>query len=55
VTGPLVATVNVPITGGWQTWTTVTAPVSGASGVNDVYLVFQGTTSIGNINWFQFK
>jgi len=58
--GTLVASVTVPSTGGWQTWqTTSPANVSGASGVHDLYVVFNapasGTTSLGNINWFQFK
>jgi glucosylceramidase len=55
VDGPLIGSVTAPITGGWQTWTTVSSPISGATGVNDVYLVFQGTTSICNVNWFQFQ
>lgn len=53
-----IATVNLPVTGGWQTWTNVTAPVSGASGVHDLYVVFGGggaSQSISNINWFQFQ
>ncbi|RME50333.1 MAG: carbohydrate-binding protein, partial [Caldilineae bacterium] len=50
--GPLVATVNVPNTGGWQNWTTVSAPVSGASGVHDLYLVFRNGNL--NVNWFRF-
>jgi glucosylceramidase len=59
-TGTLVASVTVPSTGGWQTWqTTFPANVSGASGVHDLYVVFNapasGTTSLGNINWFRFK
>jgi glucosylceramidase len=54
-TGPLVATVTVPVTGGWQTWRTVSAKVTGATGVHDLYLVFRGTTSIGNVGWFRFK
>ncbi len=54
-TGPLIATVTVPVTGGWQTWKSVSANASGASGVHDLYVVFQGTAPIGNLNWFQFK
>ena len=54
-TGPLIGSVTIPITGGWQTWTTVTGPVSGAHGVHDLYAVFKGTTSIGNLNWFLFR
>jgi glucosylceramidase len=56
VTGPLIATATLPITGGWQTWQTVTAPVTGASGLHDLYITFQGTTAgISNVNWFQFN
>jgi glucosylceramidase len=55
MTGSPIATVNLPVTGGWQTWTTVTAPVTGASGVHTLYVIFNGTTSsIANVNWFQF-
>src|SRR6266446_5848406 len=50
VTGTLVGTATIPVTGGWQTWTTVSTPISGASGVHDLYVVFRGTTSIGNVN-----
>jgi len=54
-TGPLIASATIPVTGGWQTWTTLSAPVSGASGINDVYIVFKGGANIGNVNWFQFR
>jgi glucosylceramidase len=53
-----IATVTLPVTGGWQTWTTVNAPVTGASGVHTLYVVFGGggtTDSIANVNWFQFQ
>jgi glucosylceramidase len=56
VSGPLIATATLPGTGGWQAWETVSAPVSGASGVHDLYIVFQGpATGISNVNWFQFS
>jgi glucosylceramidase len=59
-TGTLVASVTIPSTGGWETWqTTPAANVSGASGNHDLYVVFRapasGTTSLGNLNWFQFN
>jgi glucosylceramidase len=58
VTGTLVASVTIPVTAGWQTWTTTSAPAS-ASGVHDLYVVFKaapsGTSSLGNLNWFQFN
>jgi len=56
VSGPLVATATLPVTGGWQTWETVSAPVAGASGVHDLYIVFRGSSAgIANVNWFQFN
>jgi glucosylceramidase len=55
MTSAPIATATLPVTGGWQTWTTVTAPVTGASGVHTLFVVFNGTTSsIANVNWFQF-
>jgi len=51
----LIGSVAITNTGGWQTWQTVTAPVSGANGRHNLYLLFRGSTSgIGNLNWFQF-
>ena len=35
--GPLVGTCTVAGTGGWQTWTTVSCPVNGATGTQDLY------------------
>jgi glucosylceramidase len=56
VSGPLVSTAALPITGGWQTWTTVTAAVTSSSGMHDLYIVFRGSTAgISNVNWFQFN
>jgi glucosylceramidase len=60
ITGTLVSSVTIPSTGGFQIWqTTQPANVTGASGVHDLYLVFKapatGTTSLGNLNWFQFN
>jgi len=53
--GPTVGTCNVPGTGGWQTWTTVTCPVSGATGTHDLYLRFTGGGGdLFNVNWWQF-
>jgi hypothetical protein len=53
--GTVVGTCTVPGTGGWQTWTTVTCPVSGATGTHDLYLRFTGGGgSLFNVNWWQF-
>ena len=56
-TGPLIARVSIFATGGWQNWITVTAPVSGAAGVQTLYVVFRQTAGaqIGNLNWFRFQ
>ncbi len=55
-TGPVVATVPVTPTGGWQNWTSVTVPAGGATGVHRLYLTFTGDTvaDFVNVNWFQF-
>ena len=50
-TGTVIGTAAVPATGGWQTWTGVYCPLSGASGTHNVYLVY---TSGMNIEWFYF-
>lgn len=54
-TGTRIATVTIPVTGGWQSWQTVSGSVSNASGVHNLYVVFKGTSGIGNLNWFQFS
>jgi hypothetical protein len=54
-TGTLVGTCTVPGTGGWQSWVSVSCPVSGASGTHDLYLRFAGGTGfLLNVNWWQF-
>jgi arabinoxylan arabinofuranohydrolase len=54
-TGTLVGTCAVSGTGGAQTWLTESCPVSGASGVHDLYLVFAGGSgSLFNFNWWKF-
>jgi arabinoxylan arabinofuranohydrolase len=54
-TGTLVGTCNVPGTGGWQSWTTVSCTTSGATGTHDLYLRFAGGSGfLFNVNWWQF-
>ncbi|MES2431447.1 MAG: carbohydrate-binding protein [Bacteroidota bacterium] len=53
--GTLIATVPFGNTGGWQSWITRTVTVSGASGIQNLYIVFKGGISIGNVNWFKFN
>ena len=58
MTSTPIATVTLPVTGGWQTWQTVSGTVTGASGVHTLYVVFTGggsSDSISNVNWFQFS
>ena len=55
--GPLAGTANLQPTGGWQAWTTVTAPISGASSTRNLFVVFRGSdpaASVANLNWFRF-
>jgi hypothetical protein len=53
--GAVVGTCTVPATGGWQTWTTISCAVNGATGTRDLYLRFAGGTgSLFNLNWWQF-
>jgi glucosylceramidase len=54
-TGTLLGTTKLVVTGGYQTWQTVTTPVVTTSGVHDLYLILHGSGGIGNINWFQFQ
>ncbi|KAK1979553.1 beta-xylosidase [Colletotrichum cereale] len=54
--GTLVGTCTVAGTGGWQNWATVTCPVSGATGTQDLYLKFTGGGGeLFNFNWWQFS
>jgi glucosylceramidase len=54
-TGPFAGSVPVPITGGWQTWQTVTGSVTGGTGPHNLHALFKGGSGIGNLNWFQFS
>ncbi|GLY92895.1 glycoside hydrolase family 3 protein [Actinoplanes sp. NBRC 103695] len=56
VTGPVVATAPVTPTGGWETWTDRTVPVTGATGKHRLYLVFTGPGGdFLNVNWVRFQ
>ncbi len=53
--GTVAGRCGVPNTGGWQTWTTVSCPVSGAKGTQDLYLRFTGGSGyLLNMNWWRF-
>jgi beta-glucosidase len=55
-TGPIVASIPVSNTGGWQSWTSRTATLTGsATGPHQVVLTFTGSGGdFVNVNWFQF-
>ncbi|MEV2241463.1 ThuA domain-containing protein [Micromonospora sp. NPDC049891] len=57
VDGPVVASATVPGTGAWQTYTDVTAPVTGAAS-GSLYFVARhptgGSGSLFNVNWADF-
>lgn len=56
--GPLLATIRIPHTGGWEKWQTVSASVSGTvNGVHDLYFVFKGYKGrkLFNIDWWKMK
>ncbi|MEV6638581.1 glycoside hydrolase family 43 protein [Amycolatopsis sp. NPDC051371] len=53
--GTLAGTCTVGGTGGWQTWTSVSCPVTAATGTHDLYLRFTGGSGyLFNVNWWQF-
>jgi arabinoxylan arabinofuranohydrolase len=55
VNGTLAGTCTAPGTGGWQSWTTITCPVSGATGTQDLYLRFTGGSGyLFNVDGWQF-
>jgi hypothetical protein len=56
-TGTLLGTATVNYTSGWQTYGTVTAPISGATGTQNIYLVYKGAGGgfLFNVLWFVFK
>lgn len=53
--GPLLGSVAVPVTGGGQNWTVVTAPVTDPGVTQELFLVARGGTGdLFNIDWFEF-
>jgi hypothetical protein len=53
-TGTLIGTCDVPATGGVQTWADTTCAITGASGVNDLFFVFGGSSTF-NFSAWQFS
>ncbi|GGG51948.1 carbohydrate-binding protein [Paenibacillus radicis (ex Gao et al. 2016)] len=55
ITGTLIGTITMNSTGGWSTFTTQTASISGANGVHDLFIVPKGSgAGFANIDWFTF-
>jgi beta-glucosidase len=57
VTGPIIASVPISNTGGWQSWGTVTTNLTtSVTGVHTVFITFTGSGGeFVNLNWFQFQ
>lgn len=52
---PATATIAVPGTGSWGTWTDISANLSGIAGKHDLYLYFSGSSGyLFNVDWFKF-
>ena len=52
--GTLYGTCAIPKSGSWTTLSTSTCPLTGLSGVKDVYLKFTGTDSNAVADWWRF-
>lgn len=56
-TSPPIGSIALGNTGGWQSWRSVPANISGVTGVRDVYLTFTSgqPADFVNLNWFTFS
>ena len=60
-TGPLVKSVDVANTGGWQNWQDISVDLEGApAGTKELFVVFRNETAapgdgLMNLNWMEFK
>ncbi|WP_433022746.1 glycoside hydrolase family 16 protein [Kribbella sp. CA-294648] len=54
---PPIGSFAIANTGGWQSWRTVPANITGVTGVHDVYLTFTSgqPADFVNLNWFTFS
>jgi hypothetical protein len=56
VNGKLLGSCEVPFTGGWDKYQTVSCPLINIAGVKNIYLVFKGDDSnVLHLNWFKFN
>ncbi len=57
-TGPLIGSHPVTSTGGWSAWRNVEVPLTGASGMHDLYILYvkkTNTLGVAALNWFSFR
>jgi beta-glucanase (GH16 family) len=56
LSNPPIGSFAISDTGGWQSWRTVPANISGVTGTHDVYLTFTSgqPADFVNVNWFDF-
>ncbi len=56
LTGPVVGSFAIASTGGWQTWRTVPANITGTTGTHTVYVTFESgqPADFVNVNWITF-
>ncbi|MDF2945041.1 MAG: glycoside hydrolase family 76 [Herbinix sp.] len=53
--GTQIGTCEIKTTGkDWNAWMNVGCEIEKVTGVHDVYLIYQGTDYLFNLNWFQF-
>ncbi len=56
--GAVVAQIDVPATGGWEEWRTITTEnITGVSGIHDLYLCFSGRKGpkLFNFDWWEMR
>jgi hypothetical protein len=54
INGTLLGTATIAGTGSWNTWTTVTCPITNVKGLQNIYLVYKGSGYLFNLNNFKF-
>jgi hypothetical protein len=57
VDGPMIGSLRVSSTGGWDNWQSKSTAVSGASGTHDLYFLFRGdaTGQLFNFDYWRFN
>jgi arabinoxylan arabinofuranohydrolase len=57
ISGPVIGTLSIPDTGGWNNWQTKSTPISSVAGMHDLFLVFKGeaTGQLFNFDYWQFN